>query len=108
MTDRMTGAEYAAWRHLLGLTGDELAAMLGVRPRTARAWETDRDPIPYGVPAQLAQIKAEHDALAQRYASTDEVIGIVRDKTVATACPRGWYVAAAARALHPDMDIEWL
>ena len=33
--DRMTAAEFAAWRHLLGLTLNELAEALADDPRTA-------------------------------------------------------------------------
>lgn len=36
--ERMTGAEFAAHRYLIGLTLDELASFLGVNPRTVRAW----------------------------------------------------------------------
>ena len=40
---------------------------------------------------------------------SEEVVGIVRDKDVATPRPRGWYVAAAARALpiEPDLMLDW-
>ena len=33
--ERMTGAEFAAHRHLIGLTLDELADTLGVNPHVA-------------------------------------------------------------------------
>ena len=38
-----------------------------------------------------------------------EVVGIVRDKAADMPRPRGWYVAAAARALlvEPDLMVDW-
>lgn len=108
---RMTGAEFAARRHLLGLTLDELAAMIGVNPRTVRAWETGRDLIPERIGDELAALIDEHTALVERMVASDEVVGIVRDKEVADMPrPRGWYVAAAARALlvEPDLMVDWV
>lgn len=109
MTDRMTGAEFAAHRHLLGLTVQELAGMLGVQARTARAWESGRDPIPWRVPDELHELGKGHAALAHRMATDGRPIVITRDKTADTARPRGWYVAAAARALveQPELMVEW-
>lgn len=49
MTDRMTGGELLTVRDWLGLTGDALAAILDVDPRTVRSWEAGRYPIPDGV-----------------------------------------------------------
>ena len=63
--ERMTGAEFAAHRHLIGLTLDELADTLGVNPRTTRAWETGRDLIPARIPAELGALVAEHGRLAE-------------------------------------------
>ena len=108
--ERMTGAEFAAYRHLIGLTLDELAAALGVNPRTVRSWETERDLIPERIPAELAALAAEHGRLADQMAGDGRPIGITRDKAAPSARPRGWYVAAAARALviEPDLEVEWL
>lgn len=108
--DRMTAAELAAWRHLLGLTLDELADQIGVNPRTTRSWETGRDPIPPRITDEIATLRARHDNLVSAYLDTDEVIGIVRDKAADTPMPRGWYVAAAARAMQsdPDLMVEWV
>ncbi len=108
-TDRMTGAEFAARRHLLGLTLDELASILGVNPRTVRAWEAERDPIPHRVPDELAALAAEHTALTQEMAAAGSV-QIVRAKRDGQDRPRGWYVAAAARATaaDPGLRVEWI
>lgn len=108
--ERMTGAEFAAHRHLIGLTLDELADTLGVNPRTTRAWETGRDLIPARIPAELGALVAEHGRLAEQMATDGRPVGITRDKATPNARPRGWYVAAAARALviEPDLEVEWI
>lgn len=110
MIERMSGAEFAAHRHLLGLTLDEAADALGVRHHTARAWESERDPIPYRVREELRALIAEHSRLADAMAADGRPIGIRRDKDDASPRPRGWYVAAAARALiaEPDLEVEWV
>ena len=107
--DRMTAAEFAAWRHLLGLTLDELAAALAVNPRTTRAWESGRDPIPARVADELAAMDAEHRKLVAAMVAAEAPVAIHRDKR-AGEHPRGWYVAAAARALtvEPDLEVDWL
>ncbi len=107
--ERMTGAEFAARRHLLGLTLDELASILGVNPRTVRAWEAERDPIPHRVPDELDARIVEHTALAQEVAAAGSM-QIVRAKRDDQDRPRGWYVAAAARAtaINPDLRVEWI
>ena len=108
-TDRMTGAEFAARRHLLGLTLDELASALGVNPRTTRSWETERDQIPARLPAELDALTAEHTKLAQEMIAAGSV-QIVRAKHDNQDRPRGWHVAAAARATaaKPDLRVEWI
>lgn len=105
----MTGAELAVWRHLLGLTIDDLAAVLGVNERTARAWESGRDPVPARVPDEVAALGAEHSALTRRMVTDGRPVAILRDKTAQTVRPRGWYVAAAARALamDPSFEVVW-
>ena len=104
--ERMTGAEFAAHRHLIGLTLDELADTLGVNPRTTRAWETGRDLIPARIPAELGALVAEHGRLAKQM-TDGRPVGITRDKAAPSARPRGWYVAAAARALDGQQTDEW-
>jgi transcriptional regulator with XRE-family HTH domain len=47
--ERMTPAEFKVVREFLGLTGDWLAAHLGVSPRTVRHWEQGKFAIPDGV-----------------------------------------------------------
>lgn len=107
--DRLTAAEFAVWRHLLGFTLDELAAALAVNPRTVRSWESGRDPIPARIGEELAALDVEHRELATRMASDGRPVAIHRDKAQGVR-PRGWYVAAAARALavEPDLEVDWL
>lgn len=111
MSGRLSGADFAARRHLIGLTLEEVAGVLGVNPRTARAWETGRDLIPERVGEELGALIDEHTALAERMVDSEGVVGIVRDKGAADMPhPRGWYVAAAARALlaEPDLMVDWV
>ena len=109
MGERMTGAEMAAWRHLLGLTLDELAEALAVNVRTTRSWESGRDPIPLRIRDEVSVLVAEHGNLAARMTADGRPVGIVRDKATPSPRPRGWYVAAAARALavEPGLMVEW-
>ena len=109
MEDRMTGAELAAWRHLLGLTLDELAGTLAVNVRTTRSWESGRDPIPLRIRAEVAGLVVEHGELAASMVDDGRPVAITRDKAAPSPRPRGWYVAAAARALavEPGLMVEW-
>lgn len=106
--DRLTGAEFAARRHLLGLTLDQLAAVLGVNPRTVRAWESGRDLIPPRISLEFVVLIDEHTALVRQMLDADVPVCIPRDG--AAPHPRGWHVAAAARAIavEPDLIVEWL
>ena len=109
MEDRMTGAELAAWRHLLGLTLDELAGTLAVNVRTTRSWESGRDPIPLRIRAEVAGLVVEHGELAASMVDDGRPVAITRDKAAPSPRPRGWCVAAAARALavEPGLMVEW-
>ena len=109
MGERMTGAEMAAWRHLLGLTLDELAEALAVNVRTTRSWESGRDPIPLRIRAEVAGLVVEHGELAARMVDDGRPVAITRDKAVPSPRPRGWRVAAAARALavEPELMVDW-
>ena len=66
--ERMAPAQFRTARELLGWSGPALADALDVRPDTLRRWESGRDPIPYSVPSELANIARyqarECDALA--------------------------------------------
>lgn len=56
--ERMTDAEFRVVRDWLGLTGDWLAAHLGVSPRTVRHWEQGKYAIPDGVRLELEGLEA--------------------------------------------------
>lgn len=56
--ERMTDAELRTIREFLGLTGDWLAAHLKVNPRTVRAWEQGRAPIPDGARLTVEELEA--------------------------------------------------
>ncbi|MGW3563518.1 helix-turn-helix domain-containing protein [Streptomyces sp. NPDC000941] len=59
--DPLNPAELRAAREYLGLTGDHLAKLLGVNPRTVRSWEQGRDPIPGDKRPEIAELKAATD-----------------------------------------------
>lgn len=107
--DHLTGAELAARRHLIGVTIDELATILHVNPRTVRAWESGRDNIPARITDELAALIDEHTDVVNELLNSERIIRIDRDKTADTPRPRGWYIAAAARAIaeQPDLMVDW-
>lgn len=55
--ERMGPAEFRVIREFLGLTGDWLAAHLGVSGRTVRHWEQGRYPIPDGVRLEIEDLE---------------------------------------------------
>jgi hypothetical protein len=55
--ERMTPAEFRVIREFLGLSGDWLAAHLGVSPRTVRHWEAGRYKIPDGVRLEIEDLE---------------------------------------------------
>jgi hypothetical protein len=55
--ERMTDAEFKVVREFLGLTGDWLAAHLGVSGRTVRHWEQGKYPIPDGVRLEIEDLE---------------------------------------------------
>lgn len=104
-----TGPEVAALRQLVGLTIDELADELGVNPRTVRSWEQGRDRMGAGVRVDLARLVRRHDDQVSRCIASGKPIKIAREKGAASM-PRGWYVAALARAMaqSPAVRAEWV
>lgn len=57
--ERMTKDEFKKARKTLGITGDELADRLDVRPDTLRKWESGKQPIPYAVASELSAIAGD-------------------------------------------------
>lgn len=105
----MTDAELRARRELLGVTGDWLAAHLGVNPRTERSWEQGRDPIRDFVRDALDALDARTDRfvadlvtrtryqarpVATVYRTDDEYHQAHPDANL----PASWHRAAVARA----------
>lgn len=99
----MSAAEFACWRRLTGLAGDQLAERMragGLNPRTVRDWEQGRRPVPEWAADRIEQLASENAALARRIADAETVVEIPRD---------GWHIQAAAMALliDPEVMIEW-
>lgn len=116
---RMSGAELRARREYLGLTGEALARLLGVNPRTERSWEQGRDPAPHRLRAELVGLEVETDAAvaeAARGLTPGSRIRVWRsDEEMAVDVPglggrwtaRWWrHVARRAAATVPDITIE--
>lgn len=73
--DPLTAAEVRVAREYLGLTGDQLAKILSVNPRTVRSWEQGRDDVPGRIRPEIAELKAEADqAVADMVASGEAVL----------------------------------
>lgn len=113
--ERMTDAEFKVVREFLGLTGDWLAAHLGVSPRTVRHWEQGRYPIPDGV--RLA-VEGLESAAAQQVDVGVETLSDAPDVVLAiprTDCPAecpwppSWHRAIAARIAQeiPGLSITY-
>ena len=103
-------AEVAALRHALGLSGDQMAAMLGVNPRTVRSWESGRDRLSESARVAVWDLARRHDALVDQMLAADVPIAIRREQSTGDLPPRGWFLAAAGRALlaDPEVSIEWV
>lgn len=101
----MSDAELRMVRHTLGLTGGDLAALLGVTDRTVRRWEAGTVPIPEGVRRDVEHLEgvasghvtAVIDVLPTVGTSAGEVsLGIPRDG-VHGGLPASWWRAVAGR-----------
>lgn len=60
-SERMPAGELQTIREYLGLTGEAMAGLLHVNPRTIRDWESGREPIPYRIREEVEAIEAETD-----------------------------------------------
>lgn len=104
--ERMTPAEMRVIREHLGLTGEWLAARLGVQGRSWRRWEAGTAPIPDGVRIALEQLEdATARAVAQGVAQLldapgDPAVYTYRtDEEFHDAHPEAEYPASWHRAL---------
>ena len=107
MSERMSGAEIAATRHLLGLSQAEYAAELHVSRDAIKGWEAGTFGAKPGVVADIASLRAAHDREVARLA--DGAADGIPIEIPAGPKPRGWYVALGARVLdrHPDAILDW-
>lgn len=110
MSDTMSPAEVSALRHMMGLSMDAFARLLGVNPRTVRSWESGRDMLSESSTAAMWALARRHDDLVRRYLDAGVEIGIERDMGADASPPRGWYLAAAGRAMvaEPGLMVGWL
>ena len=111
MSDTMSAAEVAALRTLMGLSLDQLADAIGRNRRVVRYWEAGRyAPNAESVEALWA-LKARHDDLVAEMLDVEETVRVPRrhDAPSDGAMPRGWYLAAAGRAIAEDpyLMVEW-
>lgn len=106
----MSPAEVAAVRHMMGLSLDAFARMLSVHPRTVRSWESGRDLLSQSATEAVRALVRQHDELVEAYLAAGVPIGIARSMETDATPPRGWYLAAAGRALaeEPDTMVAWL
>ncbi|MGV9181798.1 helix-turn-helix domain-containing protein [Arcanobacterium canis] len=105
----MSALEFAATRHNLGLSFDDLATILGVGMRSVQYWESGHSRIPQGVVEELDRLDRENLRLAISMAEDERIIALSRDKSAYPDRPRGFYIAALGRALaiNPDLMAEW-
>ena len=105
----LSPAEVSAHRHAMGLSLDQMAAMLGVNRRTVRSWESGRDRLSASSAAALLDLVGRHVELVGRMASAGVPVVVPRDVPVDAVPPRGWVLAAAGAALRvePDLMVDW-
>jgi DNA-binding XRE family transcriptional regulator len=118
--ERMTAAELRVVREYLGLTGDALAAHLGVSSRTLRHWEAGVYAIPDGVREEIEDLeevtaRAVDDAVAQLMDVPDPVAVVYRTDDEyhhahpEITLPASWQRAVVARAAErvPGLGIDY-
>lgn len=107
---RMSALEFAAWRHLLGLTFEDCSRLLHVTLRTVQKWESGAEQIPYGVTKEIEELYTQHTGVVEHMLSQDGgALPRQKDAPEYREFPRGWYVAAAARAVDREkkLNLEW-
>lgn len=107
MTDRMSGAEIAVTRHLLGLSQTEFAAELRVSRDAVKDWESGKLIARASLSGDIAALRATHDREVDRLAQV-AADGVPIDLPSGPR-PRGWYLALGARVLDrvPEAMLEW-
>lgn len=107
MFTNMSPAEVASLRTLTGLSQDHLAILLGRNRRVVRAWESGEYRIGPESVERLKALLDEHDRLVARMVDSEDTVVIPRRPH--DMYPRGWYLAAAGRAMsyEPDLMVEY-
>ncbi|MGN8245219.1 helix-turn-helix domain-containing protein [Cellulomonas soli] len=118
--ERMSPAELRVVREYLGLTGEALAAYLGVSSRTVRHWEAGQFAVPDGVRLELEQLeeitaRAVDDAVAQLLDVPEPTVLVYRSDEEYRAAqpdtrlPASWHRAVIARAADrvPGLAIDY-
>lgn len=105
---RLSGAEVAATRHLIGLTRTELASKLSVNPHTVKDLESGRLRASEGISNDITEIRQQHDRESERLAAAAADGTVIALPTGPE--PRSWYLALGARVIDrvPDAILEWL
>ena len=108
MPEHMSPAEVAALRTLMGLSQTQLAEALDRNPRVTRAWETGEYRIGAESIDRLLDLRRLHDQLVSAMVDADAVV-VIPNQPGEGDMPRGWYLAAAGRAIamEPDLMVEW-
>ncbi|MFE1358873.1 helix-turn-helix domain-containing protein [Streptomyces harbinensis] len=109
--DPATPAEVTLTREQLGLTGDQLAKLLDVNPRTVRSWESGRNDVTGWVTIRLAELRQAADAAVAEIVAKhndEEGVELVTYRTkgpeglklpwTVTYYGPGWHRAITARA----------
>lgn len=111
-SERMNPGEFQCTREFLGMTIDQLAAMLDVDPRTLRSWESGAFRIPETARVKLAAIEAATSNAVEKAAGRDVVevhrgAGENLTGIEATFGERWWrHVAYRARQANPNLVIR--
>lgn len=94
--ERMNAAEFKVVREFLGLTGDWLAARLGVSGRTVRSWEQGKYDIPDGVRLEIEDLERR----------TGEFVSGIVDKLMDLPDPGvvTYRSDAEYKSAHPDAE----
>jgi transcriptional regulator with XRE-family HTH domain len=96
----MTPAQIAATRHLIGLSQAELAVALNVNRHAVKDWESGRFAARPGVIADLAALRAEHDAELTELIKRAELTAAEAEVEMPDGPrSRGWYLALASRLI---------
>ena len=118
---RISGAELRVWLDWLGIDGEHIGRILGVRTDTVRRWVSGRDLIPLRVGDELQDVENATTATIAEVIATpgdmaDPAVTVYRTDAELWAArpdvepyPAKWWrmVVARATAEVPGVMIEW-